>query len=59
MYLVYLDETGNTGTDLSDSQQPIFVLSALIATVVLFDSEIDRALSTDSATNVHGGGQVL
>lgn len=35
------------------------VLSALIATVVLFDSEIDRALSTDSATNVHGGGQVL
>jgi len=30
MYLVYLDETGSTGTDLTDSQQPVFVLAALI-----------------------------
>ena len=30
MYLVYLDESGNTGTDLKDTQQPIFVLAALI-----------------------------
>lgn len=30
MHLVYIDETGNTGTDLHDSQQPIFVLAALI-----------------------------
>jgi hypothetical protein len=28
--LVYLDETGSTGTDLTDSQQPVFVLAALI-----------------------------
>ena len=30
MHLVYIDETGNTGTDLHDSQQPIFVLAALV-----------------------------
>jgi hypothetical protein len=30
MHLVYLDESGNTGTDLKDKQQPIFVLAALI-----------------------------
>ena len=30
MHLVYIDETGNTGTNLHDSQQPIFVLTALI-----------------------------
>lgn len=30
MYLVYVDETGNTGTDLTDSQQPVFLLAALI-----------------------------
>lgn len=30
MHLVYVDETGNTGLNLHDSQQPIFVLAALI-----------------------------
>ncbi len=30
MYLVYVDESGNTGTNLHDLQQPIFVLNALI-----------------------------
>jgi hypothetical protein len=30
MNLVYLDESGNTGTNLSDPQQPVFVLAALI-----------------------------
>lgn len=30
MHLVYLDESGNTGTDLKDPQQPVFVLTALI-----------------------------
>jgi hypothetical protein len=30
MYLVYLDESGNSGTNLNDQQQPIFVLGALI-----------------------------
>ena len=30
MHLIYLDESGNTGTNLKDSQQPIFVLAGLI-----------------------------
>jgi hypothetical protein len=30
MYLVYLDESGNTGNNLADSQQPLFVLCAMI-----------------------------
>jgi hypothetical protein len=30
MHLVYMDESGNSGTNLLDHQQPIFVLGALI-----------------------------
>jgi hypothetical protein len=30
MHLIYLDESGNTGTDLDDRQQPVFLLGALI-----------------------------
>lgn len=30
MYLVYIDESGNTGVNLSDTQQPVFVLCAVI-----------------------------
>jgi len=30
MHLIYLDESGNSGTNLSDPQQPIFVLGALM-----------------------------
>jgi len=30
MYLVYLDESGNSGTNMNDSQQPVFILGALI-----------------------------
>jgi hypothetical protein len=29
MYLIYLDESGNTGNNLNDTQQPIFLLCAL------------------------------
>ena len=29
MYLMYADESGNTGMDLDNKQQPIFVLAAL------------------------------
>jgi hypothetical protein len=29
VYLIYFDESGNTGTNLSDAQQPVFVLCAL------------------------------
>lgn len=30
MYLIYLDESGNSGCNLTDPQQPVFVLGALI-----------------------------
>lgn len=30
MYLIYIDESGNTGCNLTDSQQPILVLGALL-----------------------------
>ncbi len=30
MHLIYFDESGNTGNNLKDSEQPIFVLGALI-----------------------------
>lgn len=30
MHLIYLDESGNTGLNLNDSVQPIFVLAALV-----------------------------
>jgi hypothetical protein len=30
MYLIYLDESGNTGVDLGDPHQPVFVLGALL-----------------------------
>lgn len=30
MYLIYLDESGNTGRNMQDAQQPVFVLCALI-----------------------------
>ncbi len=33
MYFIYLDESGNTGCNLNDSQQPVFVLTALIVPV--------------------------
>jgi hypothetical protein len=33
MYLIYLDESGNSGNNLNDAQQPIFVLCAMIVPV--------------------------
>lgn len=30
MHLVYIDESGNSGSNLNDPQQPIFVLCAMI-----------------------------
>lgn len=30
MHLIYLDESGNSGNNLSDPQQPVFVLGALL-----------------------------
>lgn len=30
MYLIYVDESGNTGLNLKDPQQPVFILAAII-----------------------------
>ena len=30
MYLCYIDESGNTGENLNDNQQPILVLTTLL-----------------------------
>lgn len=30
MHLIYIDESGNTGKNLADPQQPVFVLGALV-----------------------------
>ena len=30
MYILYADESGNTGTDFDNSQQPIFVLGSVL-----------------------------
>lgn len=48
MYLVYLDETGNTGANLGDAQQPIFVLAALIvpeACWLSLESDLESAIA--------------
>jgi hypothetical protein len=64
MHLVYLDESGNTGTDLKDVQQPVFVLAALIVPETCWqelESELLKALgpffpSTPlEELEIHGG----
>lgn len=42
MNLIYLDESGNTGLNLKDRQQPIFVLAAIVIhSTKWFDMEKD------------------
>ncbi len=48
MHLVYLDETGNTGADLNDVQQPVFVLAALIVPEVCWQ-DLEKDLETGLA----------
>ena len=64
MHLIYLDESGNTGTDLKDTQQPVFVLAALIVPETCWQQlEIDLEASFKSLLpaiflddlEVHGG----
>ncbi len=50
MILVYLDESGNTGTNLSDTQQPIFILAALMVPEHLWqtlESELAAAVQKE------------
>ena len=64
MHLVYLDESGNTGNNLVDSQQPIFVLGALIvpeAKWQALENDLEKALDAvfppprDESFELHAG----
>lgn len=41
MQLIYIDESGNSGTNLSDPQQPVFVLGALLIPEVSWKSLVE------------------
>ncbi len=64
MHLVYFDESGNSGTNLADPQQPVFVLGALIVPESLWqtvEAQLERALDQHfppprpAAFEVHAG----
>lgn len=47
MHLIYVDESGNTGTNFTDSEQPLFVLAALIVPETCWielESDLEAAL---------------
>ena len=47
MYLVYLDESGNTGTNFTDTQQPVFALAALVipeASWLRMETELENCI---------------
>ena len=46
MHLIYLDESGNTGNNLADSEQPVFLLGALIVPEGCWQA-LERDLETD------------
>jgi hypothetical protein len=49
MYIVYFDETGNTGTNFDDIQQPVFVLGAMVVPEATWqDLEKDLQAAVDS-----------
>ena len=51
MHLIYIDESGNTGRNLADLQQPVFVLGALVVPEGLWQT-IEIAL--EQAIKDHG-----
>ncbi len=64
MHLIYFDESGNSGTNLADPQQPVFVLGALVVPETSWhavEADLEQALNTHfpeprpSAFEVHAG----
>ncbi len=64
MYLIYFDESGNSGTNLADAQQPVFVLGALIVPETSWQAievELERTLDghfpspREAGFEVHAG----
>jgi hypothetical protein len=57
LHLVYLDESGNTGTNLNDTEQPIFLLAALIvpeATWQPLERDLEQAIVRHVPTMADG-----
>ncbi len=64
MNLIYFDESGNSGTNLADPQQPIFVLGALIVPETKWqaiESDLEKSLDLhippprDAQFEIHAG----
>lgn len=64
MHLIYIDESGNTGRNLSDPAQPVFVLGALVvpeADWQSIEADLENAIiehgpkDKDADFEVHGG----
>jgi hypothetical protein len=64
MYLIYFDESGNSGNNLADPQQPVFVLGALIVhesvwqgVEVDLEASLNRHVTSPRSTTfeVHAG----
>lgn len=56
MHLIYIDESGNTGRNLADPQQPVFVLGALVVPEGLWQT-IETAL--EQAIKNHGPASLI
>lgn len=55
MHLIYLDESGNSGNNLSDPQQPIFVLGALVVPEncwLALESDVEQILAPFRALTI-------
>lgn len=63
MHLIYIDESGNTGLNLADPQQPIFVLGALVVPEMSWqaiEADLEAAIARygpegmDKDAEIHG-----
>ncbi len=61
MHLVYFDESGNSGNNLNDAEQPIFVLGALIVPETCWqsvESDLEKALVEHFPILAAQGGEI-
>ncbi len=61
MNLIYLDESGNTGVNLQDPDQPVFTLCALLVPEAKWqpiDSEIQKVIETQTPFDFQGDFEI-
>ena len=61
MHLIYIDESGNTGKNLADSQQPVFVLGALVVpegSWQAIETALEQAVSDHSPKTWNGDEEI-